>query len=254
MDSPPFNPTEQDELDYLQDILKRLDATISYAAGAALKHSSDLLEIKKYLWENKDGMDHMEKHAVRQSVTRTAITGEEVVKKRERLMKLKGSPYFGRVDFLPTAEASPLNVYIGLHAFYDNERNRVLIHDWRAPLSGLFYDYETGSAMYTSPQGEITGTILLKRQYRIRKGVMEFMLESGLSIHDDAEIAKIFAGSFTINLVRSYAPLRRSLMHWSDSSMKTTYRQDNSRRSHWCTREVCWLPHHTWSKGWNSIM
>lgn len=58
-------------------------------------------------------------------------------------------------------------------------------YDWRAPISGMFYDYELGKAVYTSPTGEINGDISLKRQYRIRKGKMEYMIESSLTVHDE---------------------------------------------------------------------
>ena len=49
----------------------------------------------------------------------------------------------------------------------------------------MFYDHELGEAGYRSPSGEIKGEISLKRQYRIRGGKMEFMIESALTVHDD---------------------------------------------------------------------
>ena len=50
---------------------------------------------------------------------------------------------------------------------------------------GMFYDYESGEATYSSPSGEVHGEISLKRQYRIRKGKMEYMIESSVTVHDD---------------------------------------------------------------------
>lgn len=76
-------------------------------------------------------------------------------------------------------------IYIGIHTFYDPESRATLIHDWRAPVSSMFYDHELGEAGYRSPSGEIKGEISLKRQYRIRGGKMEFMIESALTVHDD---------------------------------------------------------------------
>ncbi len=54
----------------------------------------------------------------------------------------------------------------------------------------MFYDHELGEASYTSPTGEIYGKISLKRQYRIRKGRMEHMIESSLTVHDDIILQK----------------------------------------------------------------
>ena len=48
--------------------------------------------------------------------------------------------------------------------------------DWRAPISSMFYDHELGAASYSSPTGEVEGDISLKRQYRIRKGQMEYKM------------------------------------------------------------------------------
>jgi DNA helicase II / ATP-dependent DNA helicase PcrA len=59
------------------------------------------------------------------------------------------------------------------------------VYDWRAPVSSLFYDFETGAAEYRAPSGTIRGDVTLKRQFRIRGGRMELMLESGLNIVDD---------------------------------------------------------------------
>ncbi|MFO7722360.1 MAG: 3'-5' exonuclease [Bacteroidales bacterium] len=181
----PINPTEADEKEYLGEIILKLDATIDYADRSVNAHAADVKEITAYLWEHKESMDRMEKFSVGNSIRRTAITGESVKAKKERMMKLKASPYFGRIDFTQQGKENPLAVYIGLYAFYDPEVNELLIHDWRAPISGMFYDFDTGEAAYESPSGQVAGKITLKRQFRIRRGVMEFMIESDMSIHDD---------------------------------------------------------------------
>ena len=95
-------------------------------------------------------------------------------------------PYFGRIDFKENGSSGKkLPVYIGIHTFYDFKNKRNLIYDWRSPISGMFYDYESGEATYSSPSGEVHGEISLKRQYRIRKGKMEYMIESSVTVHDD---------------------------------------------------------------------
>jgi DNA helicase-2/ATP-dependent DNA helicase PcrA len=49
----------------------------------------------------------------------------------------------------------------------------------------MYYDHEPGETSYTSPVGKIQGVISLKRQYRIRNGQLEYMIENSLTIHDD---------------------------------------------------------------------
>lgn len=142
-------------------------------------------EYKDYLWSNKD-IDPHEIRSMRESILNHFALGENVIDKRRRLSKLLDIPYFGRIDFKENKENSKTTpIYIGIHTFYDSHRKVNLIYDWRAPISSIFYDHESGEATYSSPTGEISGKVLLKRQYRIRKGKMEYMIESSLTIHDD---------------------------------------------------------------------
>lgn len=144
-----------------------------------------MAEYKDYIWFNKD-IDPHEIRSMRESILNHFALGESVINKHKRLTKILAIPYFGRIDFLEKKENSKvMPIYIGIHTFYDPESRATLIHDWRAPVSSMFYDHELGEAGYRSPSGEIKGVISLKRQYRIRGGKMEFMIESALTVHDD---------------------------------------------------------------------
>lgn len=180
-----FNPTEQDEKDYLEIVKQKLIDVIDETFRQVDEHARDISEFKEYLWEHRDGMDRMEKLAVRKSITQNVLIGEKVADKKKRLSKLLKTPWFGRIDFRPDSDTMPIPVYIGIHSFYDSRQNLNLIHDWRAPVSSMFYDYETGRAQFEAPGGNISGEVSLKRQYRIREGKMEFMIENALSIQDD---------------------------------------------------------------------
>ncbi|WP_462317911.1 HelD family protein [Marinilabilia sp.] len=180
-----FNNSEKEERIFLQKILERLRYTLRKIDGTISEHSRDVQDFKEYLWDNMADMDHAEKVSVRQSITQTAMTGESAVERKKRIRKLIDIPYFGRIDFAEEGQQKPWPVYIGIHSFYDFETRENLIHDWRAPISSMFYDYELGPAVFQVPEGEVEGEISLKRQYRIRNSVMEFMLESSLNIHDD---------------------------------------------------------------------
>lgn len=175
----------QEERKFLADVREKLDATLNEIDSRVKKHARDLYETKKYLYENKTGMDHAEKVAVRQSVTQGAIIGEGVVKKKKQIRKLLDSPYFGRIDFSEKGQNKNIPLYIGIHSFYDESVNANLIHDWRAPVSSMFYDFELGDAHYEAPSGRVEGTISLKRQFRIRNGRMEYMLENAANVYDE---------------------------------------------------------------------
>ena len=180
-----FNQTEKQEKEYLKQIISFLKKVIGNTDASVKDHVDTLAEYKDYIWFNKD-IDPHEIRSMRESILNHFALGESVINKHKRLTKILAIPYFGRIDFLEKKENSKvMPIYIGIHTFYDPESRATLIHDWRAPVSSMFYDHELGEAGYRSPSGEIKGEISLKRQYRIRGGKMEFMIESALTVHDD---------------------------------------------------------------------
>ena len=180
-----FNQTEKQERSYLQQIINRLKQIISHTDVSMKDHVDTLAEYKDYLWNNKD-IDPHEIRSMRESILNHFAIGESVIDKRRRFAKIVDIPYFGRIDFQEKSEnCKVIPVYIGIHTFHDSESRTTLIYDWRAPISGMFYDYESDEATYSSPSGEVHGKISLKRQYRIRKGKMEYMIESSVTVHDD---------------------------------------------------------------------
>lgn len=180
-----FNQTEKQEKEYLKQIISFLKKVIGNTDASVKDHVDTLAEYKDYIWSNKD-IDPHEIRSMRESILNHFALGESVINKHKRLTKILAIPYFGRIDFLEKKENSKvMPIYIGIHTFYDPESRATLIHDWRAPVSSMFYDHELGEAGYRSPSGEIKGVISLKRQYRIRGGKMEFMIESALTVYDD---------------------------------------------------------------------
>ncbi len=163
---------------YLTHVLERLRAAIGSADTTVRERVQTLDEQKRYLWENKD-IDPHEIRSVRENILNIHAIGESAIARRARLGRMLDNPYFGRIDF----NKEP--IYIGVHTFHDFDTRTSLVYDWRAPIASMYYDYELGPAAYTSPTGEIAGEITLKRQYRIRGGRMEYLLESSVTVHDD---------------------------------------------------------------------
>jgi DNA helicase II / ATP-dependent DNA helicase PcrA len=177
------NITEHEEREYLEEIKEKLLFAIRRSDDRVKQFSEELRQNKEYIHEHRSGMDDADMVAAGQSINRMAFTGESAVARKKKLMKLSASPYFGRIDFKTGEEANP--VYIGIHTFTDETQKANLVYDWRAPISSMFYDFELGEAWYQTPSGKISGTISRKRQYKIREGYMEFMIENDVHIHDD---------------------------------------------------------------------
>lgn len=173
--------TEQEEREYLETVKEKLLLALRRIDDTVKEYSEELRQNKEYIYEHQSGLDDADMVAAGQSINRMAFTGESAVARKRKLLKLSGSPYFGRIDFVTGGERSP--IYIGIYSFADERAN--LIYDWRTPVASMFYDFELGEASYTTPSGKISGEIILKRQYRIRDSRMEFMIENGVNIHDD---------------------------------------------------------------------
>ncbi|MCE5234730.1 MAG: UvrD-helicase domain-containing protein [Eubacteriales bacterium] len=102
---------------------------------------------------------------------------------KEKYARIAQSPYFGRIDFSEDGGGEK-SYYIGAFNLVD-EGFDILVHDWRAPVSGMFYDFDVGPASYDCPKGTISGELTRKRQYKIAKGGLIYMFDSSLKIDDE---------------------------------------------------------------------
>ena len=76
-------------------------------------------------------------------------------------------------------------IYIGITHVEDEENEKYLVHDWRAPICSMFYDYELGKASYLAPEGMITGEITNKRQFTIKDGKLIRVFDNNINIDDE---------------------------------------------------------------------
>ena len=93
-------------------------------------------------------------------------------------------PYFARIDFKNGSDKQQNKIYIGKYGIMD-ENAKSLVVDWRAPISNLYYDSEIGQVSYESPSGEITGELLLKRQFEIENGMLNNFYDVDLVSNDN---------------------------------------------------------------------
>lgn len=176
---------EHQEKKYLNHLLIKVDEALKFINERIRLQKKDIDDIKIYLQEHKRDMDHLDKNAILQTVSDMALVGDASVEPRNRLYRLKDIPYFGRIDFREHGGEKAKSVYVGIHHFQDEIKKQHLVYDWRSPISSMFYDYELGEARYETGNGDVEGEILLRRQFRIRRGEMEYMLESDLTIQDE---------------------------------------------------------------------
>ena len=180
-----LNKSEEEEKAYLKNLLKKVNSAINFINERIQSQSDEVKYLNNHIQEFKTDMDHLEKNAMREAITNTAAMGDHSVDRKKRLLRLRNVPYFGRIDFHTNGNKQPEPVYVGVYNFYDEAVKKNLVYDWRAPISSMFYDFELGEAFYNTNEMRVDGSIDLKRQFRIRKGEMEYMLDSDITIQDD---------------------------------------------------------------------
>ncbi|ROO63129.1 DNA helicase-2/ATP-dependent DNA helicase PcrA [Micromonospora sp. Llam0] len=176
---------EEHERQHLAETVRLLTTELERFATSIGNSASAIQAQKEQMWAAWRDMDGAEKANVRVEVNTSVALAEHAVRARRRIQRLLASPYFGRVDFHPRGEANASAHYIGVHNLTDPSTQEIVVHDWRAPVSSLYYDFESGDAHFDAPQGTIHGEITGKRQYKIRDGHLEYMFESALNIGDD---------------------------------------------------------------------
>lgn len=176
---------ENKEEQYLADLLEKIDLRLEEINKSVQGKSDEIDEMYKHMQDHKRDMDFLEKNAMREVIQNYSLQGQHGLENRKRLIRLKDTAYFGRIDFVEKNQNTTLNIYVGVHNFQDEISKTNLVFDWRAPISSLFYDYELGPAAYDIKSKSIKGDILLKRQFRIRNGKMEYMLDTDITIHDE---------------------------------------------------------------------
>jgi len=109
-------------------------------------------------------------------------------------------PYFARIDFTSLSDGKTSTIYIGRNGVMHD--NNIVITDWRAPISSLYYDAEVGHCSFETPGGIIEGDMTLKRQFEIEKGqLLEYfdvdlvsndtLLQKYLNTNNDARLKTI---------------------------------------------------------------
>ncbi|MBP1931748.1 RNA polymerase recycling motor HelD [Ammoniphilus resinae] len=180
------------EVDRLKEIQIRIQTEMGRLEEIVHYRGSEVLDIRRNFWDEVtvNTSDYYDLAETAASITQQqAVLSQEershrhALKNLRKLKRLHHNPYFARIDFIEKGEEAE-KIYIGLSSLVDEDTHELLIYDWRAPISSLFYDYTPGPAGYQTPVGWIQGEMTLKRQYIIKNGILENMFDTGISIGD----------------------------------------------------------------------
>lgn len=103
----------------------------------------------------------------------------------KNLLEAEKKPYFARIDFLEDGLDRAERLYIGKMCLIRDEDMKPVIIDWRAPVASLYYEERLGRAHYICPKGDVTGELMLKRQFTIENGVLENLFDIDITTNDE---------------------------------------------------------------------
>ena len=181
-----MNLTENEidkEKKYLNYSLKVIREKISELGQVLYDREEKVLEFKKFIWDTRHDMDPSEMktmiNASDLEVTLMGYKGDYL----QKLYRVQNNPYFGSITFKD--DNGENKIYIGITHVEDEENDKYLIHDWRAPICSMFYDFELGKAQYLAPEGIIKGEITNKRQFTIKDGKLVRVFDNDINIDDE---------------------------------------------------------------------
>lgn len=109
---------------------------------------------------------------------------KEYSNKLKNLNKAISVPYFARIDFKENKQNNIQKIYIGKTGIFNNDYE-VVVTDWRAPISSIYYDGQLGKAEYECPDGIIEGDLSKKRVYTIENSILKDYQDIDITTNDE---------------------------------------------------------------------
>ncbi len=181
----------KEEGSYINDTISLINKNLKVELNKVSLAQKELMNSNRYMWENSvryiDDTDRLADIKQDLSIIHVQRAGYDKIEKNiYKYKSMLSKPYFARIDFKEEDDDSAEKIYIGFNNLLDEDAYDVYIYDWRSPIASIFYRYELGRASYEAPKGEVRGEILIKRQYEIKNGKLNYFIDSNLSIVDDA--------------------------------------------------------------------
>ncbi len=189
-----MNKKLHQEQERVDNVLKKITEQISKLEGETVQRRQEVVDTRKNFWDEvKVNIDNFDDYletiiSLRQQaqiLSVSQISHRQVSDRLSALRRMKEIPYFGRIDFTEEGTFDLERIYIGVSTLRDTNGETILIYDWRAPISSIYYDYSPGSVDYDTPGGKVHGILDQKWQYIIRNGVIESMFNTSITIGDE---------------------------------------------------------------------
>jgi Superfamily I DNA and RNA helicases len=186
-----INQSKDEEQTRVNQVAEKIDQRIERVDASIEQAHKETSRIERNYGENTkvnttEVDDQMETNASVQQqkqLVALAVENENILNSnRLKLQNLQGSPYFGRIDIVEDGEEDTL--YIGTSTLQDDD-GEFLIYDWRAPVSGIYYNGTLGNVTYPTPNGTAEVELKKKRQFQIVHNKIRNMFDTNETVGDE---------------------------------------------------------------------
>ena len=156
----------QQEQAHLKEMSKLLKLHIEALTVQLQKQKGEIVEERTQASSEFNDVSGESAIQFSQMLQTMQLREREYIQQSEQLAKTKmlyKSPYFGRIS-IENEKGEQEHLYIGLSTFRDSQTDDVLIFDWRAPISSLFYENQVGPSRYQIPDGDYIDVIIEGRR------------------------------------------------------------------------------------------
>lgn len=248
------------ETERLQEVCSRISNMLKEKRKSIDEYKEEVLEIRRSMWENTahvltgefdESVEILQYiNQMKQDESKHIHTSQQI----KKLEKMLESPYFARIDFVHDDFDDTEKVYIGMSSLIDNDTMDIIIYDWRAPISSMFYEYEMGEAAYNVGDRTISGKIELKRQYKIFNSKLVLMFDSSIKIDDEIlqEILSKSADDKMKNIVISIQKEQNRIIRDEDTRVLIVQGAAGSGKTSIALHRIAYLLYRHKDEGLNS--
>lgn len=248
-----INQSKDEEQQRVNDVAKKIDKKIERVDQSIAQAHQETNRIERNYGENTkvnttEIDDQMETNASVQQqkqLVALAVENENILNSDKlKLENLQGSPYFGRIDIVEDGEEDTL--YIGTSTLQD-DNGEFLIYDWRAPISGIYYNGILGKVHYQTPNGTAEVDLKKKRQFQIVHNKIRTMFDTNETVGDEIlqSVLSEYSDEYLKNIVATIQHEQNTIIRDTHSDILLVQGVAGSGKTSAILQRVAYLLYHS---------
>ncbi|MBL3531075.1 AAA family ATPase [Companilactobacillus zhachilii] len=248
-----INQSKQEEQARVNVVADKIDKKIERVDQSIAQAHQETHRIERNYGENTkvnttEVDDQMETNASVQQqkqLVALAVENENILNSNKlKLENLQGSPYFGRIDIVEDGEEDTL--YIGTSTLQDDD-GEFLIYDWRAPISGIYYNGMLGKVHYQTPNGPTTVDLKKKRQFQIINNKIKTMFDTNETVGDEIlqSVLSEYSDEYLKNIVATIQHEQNTIIRDTHSDVLLVQGVAGSGKTSAILQRVAYLLYHS---------